>query len=92
MFLFASILSEVRISDQIVFFVPVGALREYSLGSLHRDCNTGAIQRDRLLSGHVSGFPVPTICCYSNLKTFPGLSGTLMLPFKEQQMMIVHIM
>ena len=54
MFLFANILSEVRISDQIVFFLfPLERSRAYSLRSLHRDRNTGAIQRDRLLSGHV---------------------------------------
>ena len=47
MFLFASILSEVRISDQIVFLFPLKRSRAYNLRSLHRDWNTGAIQRDR---------------------------------------------
>jgi len=51
MFLFANILSEVRISDHIVFLFPYERSRAYSVGSLQWDWNTGAIQRDRSLSG-----------------------------------------
>ena len=53
-FCLPTILSEVRISDQFVNLFPLECSRAYSLKSLYRDWNTGAIQRDRSLSVRAS--------------------------------------
>jgi len=70
MFLFVNILSEVRISDQIVILFPLERSRAYSLRSLHGDWNTGAIQQDQSLSVCATGvtchLAMPLSACTRN--------------------------